>query len=117
MDLHDYKTEDYFDELIEVGVHPRMAAKPLINLFAQIGPDELRQRQAAAERAMFESGTTFNVYDDDRATERIIPFDVVPRVIDAGDWARVEKGLASASRRSISFSATSTAPGTSCRTV
>ena len=93
MDLRDYDTEAYFDELIEMGGNPRLAARPLLNLISGIGMDELRQRQSAAELAMFESGTTFNVYGDEQATERIIPFDVVPRVIDAGDWANVEKGL------------------------
>lgn len=93
MDLHSYQTEDYFDELVEDAGHARLAARPLMDLLSDMRFDELRQRQAAAELAMFESGTTFNVYGEAQATERIIPFDVVPRVIDTGDWARVERGL------------------------
>jgi uncharacterized circularly permuted ATP-grasp superfamily protein len=38
-------------------------------------------------------GITFNVYGDQAGTERLIPFDIIPRVLSAGEWAQLEKGL------------------------
>src|SRR3546814_17607878 len=55
--------------------------------------DELLQRQDAAETIFRKSGITFAVYGDDAAEERIIPFDIVPRVISSDEWARLERGL------------------------
>src|SRR5262249_23205453 len=54
---------------------------------------ELLERQQAAERALLQGGITFNVYGDGAATERIFPFDVIPRIIEAAEWDRLEKGL------------------------
>ena len=93
MQYHGYITEGYFDELIDDGGTARLQARPLLDRISALGDGELVRRQVAAEAAMFESGTTFNVYGDDRTTERIIPFDVVPRIIEASVWDRVERGL------------------------
>ncbi len=38
-------------------------------------------------------GITFNVYDDEAGTERIFPFDLIPRIVEAADWAIIERGL------------------------
>ena len=93
MKLNGYATEGYFDELIDTGGDPRALARPLLARLGDLEDGELVRRQLAAEAAMFESGTTFNVYGDERATERIIPFDVVPRIIERHVWDRVERGL------------------------
>ena len=55
--------------------------------------DELRRRQAAAEATFRQLGITFAVYGDSDASERIIPFDIVPRVFLPGEWARLSEGL------------------------
>src|SRR3546814_14844508 len=49
--------------------------------------DELLQRQSAAEGIFRKLGITFSVYDDENAEERIIPFDIVPRIISGAEWA------------------------------
>jgi uncharacterized circularly permuted ATP-grasp superfamily protein len=54
---------------------------------------ELSRRQAAAEAAFKSLGITFNVYGDEEAAERIIPFDIIPRIFSAGEWARLSEGL------------------------
>ena len=57
-------------------------------------PDgELLQRQEAAERLLLQSGITFNVYGDSAGTERIFPFDLVPRIVAAAEWEGIERGL------------------------
>ena len=54
---------------------------------------ELARRQSAAEAAFRSLGITFKVYGDDEAGERIIPFDIIPRVFSAAEWARLSLGL------------------------
>ena len=54
---------------------------------------ELRRRQGAAETTFRQLGITFAVYGDNDASERIIPFDIVPRVFMADEWARLSQGL------------------------
>jgi uncharacterized circularly permuted ATP-grasp superfamily protein len=55
--------------------------------------EELRRRQAAAEATFRQLGITFAVYGDSDAAERIIPFDIVPRVFLPGEWSRLSDGL------------------------
>ncbi|MGH6869913.1 MAG: circularly permuted type 2 ATP-grasp protein [Rhizomicrobium sp.] len=58
-----------------------------------LAPDELVRRQQACEQSFLRQGITFTVYSDAQATERIIPTDLLPRIVTAAEWARVEKGL------------------------
>jgi len=53
----------------------------------------LLARQAAAERALMQLGITFNVYGEQAGVEKIFPFDIVPRIVSATEWTRLEKGL------------------------
>lgn len=55
--------------------------------------ETLRARHEEAELLFRRVGITFAVYGDDGGTERTIPFDIVPRVFPASDWARLERGL------------------------
>ncbi|MBC7800142.1 MAG: circularly permuted type 2 ATP-grasp protein, partial [Gemmatimonadaceae bacterium] len=61
---------------------------------AAIGLDALRLRAGAAERDMFNLGITFTVYSDALAIDRILPFDCIPRIIAAREWAVLERGVA-----------------------
>ena len=58
-----------------------------------IGLDALRARARAAERDLFNLGITFTVYSDATAIDRILPFDCVPRIITASEWAVLERGV------------------------
>ena len=53
----------------------------------------IAQKRAEAELIFRRVGITFAVYGDDAGKERLIPFDIIPRVIDASEWAILEKGL------------------------
>lgn len=55
--------------------------------------DWLRRQNEAAEGFFRRTGITFNVYGDDAAEERLIPFDVVPRVITAAEWRKLTRGI------------------------
>ena len=83
-----------FDEIMGHGgdtARPELA--DLGHWLADTPPDELRRRQEAAETTFRQLGITFAVYGDNDASERIIPFDIVPRVFLADEWARLSEGL------------------------
>ena len=54
---------------------------------------EFRARAAAAEKSLHELGVTFTVYSGGDATDRILPFDPIPRVLSAGEWRHIERGI------------------------
>ncbi|HEX8383704.1 MAG TPA: circularly permuted type 2 ATP-grasp protein [Sphingomonas sp.] len=56
-------------------------------------PGDLRRRQASAEATFRQLGITFAVYGEGEAAERIIPFDIVPRLFTAPEWSRLSEGL------------------------
>ncbi|HVO87512.1 MAG TPA: circularly permuted type 2 ATP-grasp protein [Casimicrobiaceae bacterium] len=56
-------------------------------------PDRIEQKRGEAERAFHRVGITFAVYGEDSGTERLIPFDIVPRIIPAAEWRTLEAGL------------------------
>ena len=53
----------------------------------------LRRHQVEADKAFLAQGITFTVYGDDQGTERIFPFDLLPRIITGSEWATLERGL------------------------
>ena len=89
----DYDLGGFYDETVGSDRKPRPACARLCDRVAQLAPGDLARRQRAAETAMRRLGITFSVYGDARGTERIIPFDILPRVIEAAEWERVERGL------------------------
>ena len=56
-------------------------------------PEELRSSQQAADLTFLHEGITFTVYGSKEGTERIFPNDLMPRIIPAVEWAKIEKGL------------------------
>jgi uncharacterized circularly permuted ATP-grasp superfamily protein len=88
-----YDTAEFYDEMLL----PDGCARPgscLLKERIEALPDgELLQRQEAAERLLLQSGITFNVYGDNAATEKIFPFDIIPRIVEADEWSLIEKGL------------------------
>ena len=71
----------------------RPAARALMEQIAALGVDELQHRQDLADLDVLTMGITFTVYADGHGIDRAWPFDVVPRVIDAREWLRIERGL------------------------
>lgn len=67
-------------------------------------PDDLMARKAAdAEEVFRRTGITFAVYGEEQATERLIPFDIVPRILSAAEWARLARGIEQRVRAINSF--------------
>jgi len=65
-------------------LHERLATLPR---------EEFEQRRAAVDLAFLRRGVTFTVYDNAEGTERIFPFDLIPRIIPATEWTQLEAGL------------------------
>jgi uncharacterized circularly permuted ATP-grasp superfamily protein len=61
--------------------------------FDQQEPAQLRRKSGEAERSFRRTGITFNVYGSDDAEERLIPFDMIPRIVSGQQWRRIERGI------------------------
>jgi len=88
-----YDPGEFYDELFITKNQPRPEAKLLIEKINSLSTGELLMRQKAAQVAMMKLGATFNVYGDSQGTERIFPFDVLPRIISVSEWNFLEAGL------------------------
>lgn len=89
----DYAVGEFFDEMFGENGAPRASACPLVRNIEGLPDGELLSRQRAAERALLQMGITFNVYGELAGTEKIFPFDLVPRIVPAAEWSRIERGL------------------------
>ncbi|WP_045220680.1 circularly permuted type 2 ATP-grasp protein [Desulfonatronum thioautotrophicum] len=88
-----YEMGTFYDEMFEAPGVPRPGTKLLLDKLRSLPPNELLTRQAAAEKVFFDLGITFSVYGHEQGTEKIFPFDIVPRVIEAREWNILEQGL------------------------
>ncbi len=88
-----YDTTGYFDEMFLEDGSPRQGAERLLQRINSLPPGELRARQQEIESALLRMGITFTVYGDQAGTEKIFPFDVIPRIVQASDWRHIEAGL------------------------
>jgi hypothetical protein len=83
----------FFDELGESTGAPRAPYRDYCSWFSTEEIAHLRRKASEAEGFFRRTGITFNVYGADEADERLIPFDIVPRIISAREWARLTKGI------------------------
>jgi uncharacterized circularly permuted ATP-grasp superfamily protein len=88
-----YDPEGFWDEMFAGPgqVRPHYAA--LARRLATLNPTEVARRQRAAELSFQARGITFSVNQDPNGVEKIIPFDMIPRLIRAAEWHRIERGL------------------------
>jgi uncharacterized circularly permuted ATP-grasp superfamily protein len=93
MRFDDYDTGGFYDEMFDEHKRPRPGNETVVERFSQLSLEELKTRQLAAEKALLKMGITFSVYGDDQGTERIFPFDIVPRIIPHNEWVVLEAGL------------------------
>ncbi len=81
--------DEMFDETGEARPHCRMLREALDAML----PTEIANMQERAERSFLHEGVTFAVYGEEGAHERVIPIDFLPRILDAGEWDLIERGL------------------------
>ncbi len=91
--FNNYQLDAAYDEMFEPTGEPRASYRGLHQRLTELQPEELRRRQQAADLSFLHQGITFTVYGRDEGTERIFPYDLLPRIITSSEWATIERGL------------------------
>ncbi|MFC7290049.1 circularly permuted type 2 ATP-grasp protein [Hirschia litorea] len=84
---------NYFDEMFGHGDQPRGPYKKYFEWLMRKDASQLNKKTVDAETFFRRTGITFNVYSQEEADERLIPFDLVPRIISANEWSRLTLGI------------------------
>ncbi|MDQ2659099.1 MAG: circularly permuted type 2 ATP-grasp protein [Verrucomicrobiota bacterium] len=88
-----YEVGGFFDEMFAGPGEVRPHYSKLLERFKEMERAEFERKRELAASTFLTQGITFTVYNDDQGTERIFPFDLVPRIIPAKEWDMVERGL------------------------
>ncbi|MFN3312512.1 MAG: circularly permuted type 2 ATP-grasp protein [Hyphomonas sp.] len=87
------ESPQFFNEMDGGGEQPRSPYAQYCDWFSAEPPERLRKKGREAETFFRRTGITFNVYTSQDADERLIPFDIVPRIISAKEWAGLTRGI------------------------
>ena len=82
----------FFDEMLD-GETPRESYADFYHWFNEQNPKLLKNKMFEAEAVFRRTGITFNVYGEKDADERLIPFDIIPRIIAAREWSQLTEGI------------------------
>src|SRR2546427_5800806 len=82
-----------FDEAFDGGGTARPHYRPLVSILESFTQSEIERRERLQKLSLMDQGITFTVYGEKEGTERIFPFDFVPRVIPAREWERLQAGV------------------------
>ena len=93
MHFSSYQTDGFYDEMFDADGGARPHARLLLETIESLSDGQLIRYKHAAERLLLQLGITFNVYGDSAGTERIFPFDLIPRIVSSEEWDRIERGL------------------------
>ncbi|MDB5097143.1 MAG: hypothetical protein JWM80_1564, partial [Cyanobacteria bacterium RYN_339] len=88
-----YQLDGFYDEIFTETGEPRPHYRQLFQRLAEMSVEEFDRHRRMADAAFLNQGITFTVYGDDQETERIFPFDLLPRVIPHSEWSRLDAGL------------------------
>ena len=83
----------FFDEMLGINGTPRPAYATLVKWLASQSRGSLRGKQQEADDIFRRLGITFAVYGAEQANERVLPFDLIPRIISAAEWRFLERGI------------------------
>lgn len=93
IDWRHYDASHFYDELISSSGRARRSARELVGYLRKLKSEDIASRKHAAQLAIKTMGITFTVYSDAGNIDRDWPFDIIPRVIPAGEWEQTERGL------------------------
>ncbi len=88
-----YELDAAFDEMFERPGVPRPAYAGLFQRLLELPTEELEHRQQMADASFLNQGITFTVYGQEEGTERIFPYDLLPRILSRNEWDTVDRGL------------------------
>ncbi len=85
--------EHFYNEMTDAAGKVRAHYAAYANWLAEMPPERLAQKRAEADALFHRYGITFAVYGENAGTERLIPFDIIPRIIPAQEWRTLAAGL------------------------
>jgi uncharacterized circularly permuted ATP-grasp superfamily protein len=88
-----YEPGKFFDEMFESTGNVRGHYQTLLHRYTDMTSEEFQKKRDLADNAFLTQGVTFTVYNDQQGTERIFPFDLIPRIIPKTEWEHIERGL------------------------
>jgi uncharacterized circularly permuted ATP-grasp superfamily protein len=88
-----YDTGGFYDEMFCAPGYPRTQYAKLLQRLATMAPAQFEERRKVADLSFLIQGITFTVYSDGRGTERLFPFDLIPRILPRSEWERIDRGL------------------------
>lgn len=89
-----YQPGDFFDEMFAAPGEVRPHYRRLLERVESLSVEDFDRKRRIAEQSYLNQGITFTVYNEKQeGTERIFPFDLIPRIIPASEWEHVERGL------------------------
>jgi uncharacterized circularly permuted ATP-grasp superfamily protein len=88
-----YQTDSFWDEMFEADGTVRSHYAPLASMLATLSPTDVERRQRAADLSFQARGVTFAVNQGPDGVDKVMPFDLVPRIITAEEWSTIERGL------------------------
>lgn len=91
--LEQYPLDDAFDEMFNRPGEPRPEYRELLKAFLAMPAEELEARKRSADLSFLTEGITFTVYGREEGTERIFPYDLLPRIVTHQEWETISKGL------------------------
>ena len=91
--LNAYDLGGFWDEMFESDGRVREHYAPLAQRLATLSPSDVARRQHAADLSFEARGITFAVNQDPNGIEKIIPFDLIPRIVTPAEWRLIERGL------------------------
>jgi uncharacterized circularly permuted ATP-grasp superfamily protein len=89
----DYPLDHAYDEMREPSGDVRPAYRALAEVLSRLPQEELQRRKQSAELSFLTQGITFTVYGRDEGTEKIFPYDLLPRLVTSQEWDHIERGL------------------------
>jgi len=92
--FEDYQAGPFYDEMFSAHDEPRPHYAKIFEKLASMVPAQFEERRQHADLSFLLQGITFTVYSDGRGTERLFPFDLIPRIIPNSEWQRIDRGLA-----------------------
>src|SRR3569623_109374 len=87
------KPASTFNEMYEADGTNRPAYRHYRTWFEEQDPALMRRKHREAESSFRRTGITFNVYGESDGEERLIPFDMVPRIVTGAEWRRLSRGI------------------------
>lgn len=91
--LRDYLLDGAYDEMFSHDGAIRPHYEALLQVLTTLPREELKRRKQSADVSFLMQGITFTVYGREEGTERIFPYDLIPRLVTSEDWDRIERGL------------------------